>query len=131
MILEPFTSSFLIIKKSVLCLFLKQKWFASSNAAKTYVPVRWTSQHGSGGDEDTNPNKMNANFVIQIMCQDDPDDGDDTVSNTEQRVTKMRNGLNTATQDYSQPQQTYDRTLRRNVCKLFSLQKKAGPREYN
>ena len=33
------------------------------------MPIRWTSQHGSGGDEDAAPNKLNANFVIQAMFQ--------------------------------------------------------------
>jgi len=83
------------------------------NGAKTYVPVRWTSQHGSGGDEDTDPNKLNSNTVLQIMCQPEED-------NAGNRYTRMRNGVSQQRQDYTQPQQRYDRTLRRNIYKESS-----------
>lgn len=89
----------------------QQEYFQSSTTGKTYMPIRWTSQHGSGGEEDTNPNKLNANFVIQVMLQP---------ATTESRYERMRDGTSQSTQDYSQPQQRYDRTLRRNIYKESS-----------
>ena len=38
---------------------------------KTYLTVEWTIQHGCGGNEDTDPHKVNCNLVLQYMCQDD------------------------------------------------------------
>ena len=31
--------------------------------------VEWTNQHGCGGDEDSDPHKLNCNVVLQYMCQ--------------------------------------------------------------
>jgi len=73
----------------------QQEYFQSTKTAKTFMPIRWTSQHGSGGEEDTNPNKMNANFVIQVMLQP---------ATTQSRFERMRDGTSQQTQNYSPPQ---------------------------
>ena len=36
---------------------------------RTYLNLEWTNQHGCGGDEDTDPHKVNCNLVIQYLCQ--------------------------------------------------------------
>lgn len=74
----------------------------SSADAPTILPVRWTSQHGSGGNEDTNPNKMNSNFVIQYMCKPKvpiPPNANANI-NTLERKTRLRDGVTTQRQDY-------------------------------
>ena len=38
---------------------------------QSLLTVEWTNQHGCGGDEDTDPHKLNCNIVLQYMCQDD------------------------------------------------------------
>ena len=37
---------------------------------QSILRVEWTNQHGCGGNEDTDPHKMNCNLVMQYMCQD-------------------------------------------------------------
>lgn len=64
---------------------------------KSYLRLEWTNQHGCGGNEDTNPQKQNCNFVLQYMCQDDVDSATGT-DNT------LRNGVQTQTQNYNRPQ---------------------------
>jgi len=74
----------------------QQEYFQSgkTKTAKTYMPIPWTSQHGSGGDEDTAPNKLNSNFVIQAMFQ----------PSTATGYGRMRDGTSQQTQGYQQPQ---------------------------
>uniref|UniRef100_H2Z107 Uncharacterized protein n=1 Tax=Ciona savignyi TaxID=51511 RepID=H2Z107_CIOSA len=72
-------------------------YFQSTLVGKSELVVEWTNQHGCGGNEDTNPHKLNCNFVLQFMCQDDnpaaaPDDS----------IT-IRNGQATNTQSYNKP----------------------------
>jgi hypothetical protein len=55
--------------------------------------IEWTSQHGCGGDEDTNPTKQNCILVLQYMCQAKTDFD---ASN----LDRLRDGLVTQTQDY-------------------------------
>ena len=95
-------------------MLIIQEYFQSgSNKGKTIIPIRWTSQHGSGGDEDINPNKLNANYVIQVLLQPD---GETTRS-------RIRDGTSQLTQDYKQPGLRYDRALRRNICKYLTKQR--------
>lgn len=37
---------------------------------QSVLRVEWTNQHGCGGNEDTDPHKLNCNLVMQFMCQD-------------------------------------------------------------
>ena len=71
-----------------------QQYFQSSDtgSGKSYLTVEWTNQHGCGGNEDTDPHKLNCNIVLQYMCQPDdrPKDKD-----------QLRNGQDTNTQAYS------------------------------
>ena len=36
----------------------------------TYLTLEWTNQHGCGGNEDTDPHKLNCNIVLQYMVID-------------------------------------------------------------
>lgn len=79
----------------------RMKFFQSGNYLVKEAPkgrselvVEWTNQHGCGGNEDTDPHKLNCNLVLQILCQDDsedvaPDDG----------IT-LRDGSSTDAQNY-------------------------------
>lgn len=60
--------------------------------------VEWTNQHGCGGDEDSDPHKLNCNLVLQFMCQP----GDET-DNSNLEMSTLRNGQNTNTQNYQTP----------------------------
>lgn len=55
--------------------------------------VEWTNQHGCGGNEKTDPYKLNCNIVIQYTC-----DSDDTVRDPAMQVL-LRDGRNTGTPD--------------------------------
>ena len=44
---------------------------AAGGAGDSYMTIEWTNQHGCGGNDDTDPHKVNCNMVIQYMCQDD------------------------------------------------------------
>ena len=57
--------------------------------------MEWTNQHGCGGNEDSDPHKLNCNLVLQYMCQKDDTSLDE--------FTKMRDGLNTNTQNHNRP----------------------------
>ena len=35
------------------------------------MAIEWTNQHGCGGNEDSDPHKLNCNVVLQYMCQED------------------------------------------------------------
>ncbi len=56
-----------------------QKYFQSSadgpknlagDVGQSYLSFEWTNQHGCGGNEDTDPHKLNCNIVLQYMCQE-------------------------------------------------------------
>ena len=38
---------------------------------QSLMTMEWTNQHGCGGDENTDPHKLNCNIVLQYMCQED------------------------------------------------------------
>jgi len=86
---------------------------SSPSTGKTFIPIRWTNQHGSGGDEDTNPTKLNSNFVIQMMCQD-KQAGDETTE-TDENTNRMRNGVSQQRQDYENPQSRNERIPNTNT----------------
>ena len=55
-----------------------QKYFQSgqANGEDTELVMEWTNQHGCGGNEDTDPHKLNCNLVIQYMFMDFDGDQD-------------------------------------------------------
>ena len=58
----------------IVNLLFLQKYWQSGQEEGTYLMVEWTNQHGCGGNEDTDPHKLNCNMVIQYMVLDyDPD----------------------------------------------------------
>ncbi|KAH9496348.1 Protein DD3-3 [Bulinus truncatus] len=67
----------------------------SNNGGKSFLTVEWTNQHGCGGNEDTSPQKQNCALILQYMCQDD-----------ENTVDRLRNGVETTSQDYTKPTKT-------------------------
>mgnify|MGYP000049549289 FL=1 len=69
-----------------------QNFFQSGvQGGKSYLTFEWTNQHGSGGNDVTNPHKMNSDIVLQYMCQPAHDKltGD-----------SVRNGINTNTPNF-------------------------------
>lgn len=70
------------------------KFFQSGfKGGKSFLTFEWTNQHGSGGDDDTNPHKMNSNIVLQFKCQSDP--------GKVQTLETLRNGINTNTPKFT------------------------------
>ena len=55
--------------------FPPQKYFQSGapGQGRTELTVEWTNQHACGGNEDTDPHKVNCNLVLQYMCQPNVD----------------------------------------------------------
>ena len=70
---------------------------------RSILPIEWTNQHGAGGNEDTNPNKLNANLVLQFLAQ--PVSGPGQVWDAGQQSRSMlRDGVETNRNDYRNPQ---------------------------
>lgn len=71
--------------------------------------VEWNNQHGCGGNSDS-PHKTNCNIVFQMMCrnQGEPEDyptgQEDGETDLQERNLYMRDGTDTNTQNYNQPQ---------------------------
>ena len=59
----------------------------TKGSGRTYLNLEWTNQHGCGGDENTDPHKVNCNLVIQYLCQPDK-------SYPKGHKRKLRNGKN-------------------------------------
>lgn len=70
----------------------------NSIEGRSVLPIEWTNQHGAGGDEDNNPNKMNANFVIQFLAQ--PESGRGRAWDDK---AKVRDGTSTNRNGYQKP----------------------------
>jgi hypothetical protein len=68
-----------------------------NGASSSYLTIEWTNQHGCGGNEDTDPNKLNCNMVIQYMCR--PDIATD---DWKKKREKIRDGLSTRTANFQQ-----------------------------
>lgn len=82
---------------SKILLHLLQIFFTSSSKSRTtkdqgrtFLNIEWTNQHGCGGDEDTDPHKVNCNLVIQYLCQPEK-------NFPKNHKQKLRNGKSTAT----------------------------------
>ena len=74
------------------CRIFLQNFFQSGVKGKSFLTFEWTNQHGSGGNDNTNPHKMNSNVVLQFTCQWAP--GKVTVDT-------LRNGINTNTPTFT------------------------------
>ncbi|XP_072025685.1 LOW QUALITY PROTEIN: protein DD3-3-like [Amphiura filiformis] len=55
--------------------------------------IEWTNQHGCGGNEDSDPHKLNCNMVIQYLCHEDNLGAADT--------DRLRDGTSTDTQKHT------------------------------
>ena len=66
----------------------------------SFLPIEWTNQHGCGGNENSNPNKLNCHVVLQYMCQQS--DGNGAVLNTD-KVSRIKDGTDTGTSSYTPP----------------------------
>ena len=51
-------------------LTIFQRFFQSSGSAASKMTIEWTNQHGCGGNEDSDPHKVNCNIVLQYMVSD-------------------------------------------------------------
>ncbi|XP_072175305.1 protein DD3-3-like [Diadema setosum] len=90
----------------------RMQFFASANfetmqndQGKSFYTVEWTNQHGCGGDEDTDPHKLNCNIVIQYMCQPNANTAqgnDDTIRNGENTNTQNHTPRNNANENQNQ-----------------------------
>ena len=70
----------------------------NTTEGQSVLPLEWTGQHGSGGNEDTNPNKLNANYVLQFLAQ--PETG---LGRPQDARATIRDGTNTGRNQYQQP----------------------------
>ena len=61
------------------------------------LKVEWTNQHGCGGNEDDNPNKLNCHIVLQFM-------NEPVASSAANSRFSMKDGTTTQRQNYQQPQ---------------------------
>jgi len=57
----------------------------------------WTNQHGCGGKESDDPNKLNCNIVLQLMCN--TDNTKPKLANVYALQVNLKNGRNTNTPD--------------------------------
>ncbi|XP_065830069.1 protein DD3-3-like [Oscarella lobularis] len=71
------------------------KLYGGTGEGQSIYTIEWTNQHGCGGNEDSDPHKLNCNLVLQYMCQKDDANLD--------KYTRFRDGLNTGTQNYQRP----------------------------
>jgi len=111
----------------------------ANGASSSYIDIEWTNQHGCGGNEDTDPHKLNCNMVVQFMCR--PDTGtenerirDGTTTNTPnyqnspgERETqgqfqgRKNNGMANTQRVYQEPFEWYDKCkLRKRNKGLFA-----------
>lgn len=97
----------------------RMKYFqsAAQGEGQTELTIEWTNQHGCGGNEDTDPHKLNCNIVIQYMCQPNVDSPTGTKDED-----VFRNGVETSTPDYTKPQKNENankaRSRRRNNANI-------------
>jgi len=99
----------------------QMKYFASGATAKdvSTLIVEWTNQHGCGGNDDTNPSKLNCDVTIQYMIPEPKYDGaydtagkfmfrDGTNTNQQNFNANNRNGID-ASRVYHEPHEWYKR----------------------
>jgi len=58
------------------------------------IHVEWTAQHGCGGNEATDPYKLNCNMLLQYMCDTLPGSN---IAPTQEMEVRLRDGGNTNT----------------------------------
>ena len=84
---SAFVSSYSLLAVRRRVTAVLQKYFMSGSDYKvledelgaSMLEVEWTNQHGCGGNEDTDPHKLNCNLVFQMMCHEDSADVTGTV----------------------------------------------------
>ena len=57
--------------------------------------MEWTNQHGCGGNEDDNPNKLNCQLILQYMCEPA------RAANQAVQKDDLRDGTTTNQQNYN------------------------------
>lgn len=72
----------------------QMEYFMSGTNANdvTKLAMEWTNQHGCGGNEDNNPNKLNCDLIIQYTTE--------PVGSETNKKFQMRDGTSTSTQNY-------------------------------
>lgn len=115
-------------------LYILQNFFQSGVTGKSYLTFEWTNQHGSGGNDDTNPHKMNSNIVLQYKCQWVPQTVD---------AETLRNGVNTNTPKFTasnkkdenaqqyQSRKNGDKDINRGLHESWDWYEKCKRRERN
>lgn len=84
--------------------YMKYFQSGSTEGEDTTLLIEWTNQHGCGGNQDTDPHKLNCNLVLQYMVQDyDGTSQDVTDTNDAVEFSRLRNGVNTNTQQHNTP----------------------------
>ena len=98
-----------------------QNFFQSgTKQGKSYLTFEWTNQHGSGGNDEMNPHKMNSNIVLQFKCQLAP-----------AKVTEdtLRNGMNTNTPKFTASKKADETLQQYNARKNGDKDKNRGMHE--
>ena len=91
---SAFVSSYSLLAVRRRVTAVLQKYFMSGSEYKvleddlgaSMLEVEWTNQHGCGGNEDTDPHKLNCNLVFQMMCHEDSADVTGTAVSTSEQV---------------------------------------------
>lgn len=93
---------------------------SGTKQGKSYLTFEWTNQHGSGGNDEMNPHKMNSNIVLQFKCQLAP-----------AKVTEdtLRNGMNTNTPKFTASKKADETLQQYNARKNGDKDKNRGMHE--
>ncbi|XP_022106441.1 protein DD3-3-like isoform X1 [Acanthaster planci] len=103
---------------------------------QSLMTVEWTNQHGCGGDEDTDPHKLNCNIVLQYMCQDDAATAtgdDDTIRNGRTTQTQNHQRINNLNENQNQANNRKNNAVRddRGLHETWDWYDKCYNRERN
>eukprot|EP00117_Sycon_ciliatum_P009216 scpid102889/ scgid11602/ Protein DD3-3 len=91
------------------------KYFQSGTLGSSELEVEWTNQHGCGGNEDSDPHKLNCNMVLQYMCQNDHGIN----STGDFPLDYLRNGANTNTNNHNtRDRRTTDETWQQILARM-------------
>ena len=72
----------------------------------SHLHVEWTNQHGCGGNEATDPQKLNCDLILQYACETGGDDGEYN-SAVIRGAESLRDGATTGTFTGTPPVQSY------------------------
>jgi len=95
-----------------------------SESGVTYLPWEWTAQHGCGGNEDNDPNKMNCHLVVQYMCQK----ADEAGAIVDKNINAIRDGTSTNRPQYQAPRNNENKS-QFNARKANNLKADRGLQE--